>query len=155
MLIFAARELEIRPGDVKEAVRGFISGLCDPETLQALDDLGVVIPQEGKTVCETADTESPCAKQWNLAYEESPTTGSFTDAGLLELRELLELSETFYECSSYLEWERNKNRVGGQSPNTLEDGCMLENLFLRSPRSPVVRDAMATGVLTQRCDRLP
>jgi hypothetical protein len=131
VLTFAARELETRPGDVKEAVRGFISGLCDPEGLQALDDLGVVIPQEGKAVCATADTESPCVKQWNRAYVEG-ATGSGSDR---------ELRKTFTECSTYSEWNRNKNRVGGQSPSTLQAGCML------MASSSVCMDAKAKGVL--------
>jgi hypothetical protein len=72
-----------------------------------------------------------CAQQWDRAKAEG-VGGSGADT---------ELRRTLVRCPDLPTWEREMDRVGGQSPNTLRAACAAE------PSSLVCRDARQRGAL--------
>jgi hypothetical protein len=72
-----------------------------------------------------------CAEQWDRAEAEG-VSGSGADT---------ELRRTLVRCPDYATWQREMDRVGGQSPSTLRAACAVE------PSSLVCRDARQRGQL--------
>ena len=72
-----------------------------------------------------------CAEQWERADLEG-RHGDGDDS---------ELMRTFTVCPDYPTWQAEKDRVGGQSPNALRAGCLLD------PESRVCRDASQRGLV--------
>ena len=72
-----------------------------------------------------------CAAQWD-EVRAAQVAGDWYDGAL---RATLRL------CPDYSTWQRSMDRVGGQSPNTLRAGCLLE------PDTRVCVDARERGAL--------
>lgn len=77
-----------------------------------------------------AVAERRCAESWDAAKIEGERGGGSD----------VELRRTLAACPDYPTWQRNMDRVGGQSPNTLAAACILH------PNTQVCRDAAARGV---------
>ena len=90
----------------------------------------IIGDDDGETATAGSSADQRCAEQWDRAATEGRTTGDDT-----------ELLATLSACQDYPTWQAEKDRVGGQSPNTLRAACMIE------PDSRVCRDADDRGEL--------